>query len=41
MVVYPECMICSEDREIIGVSRKGTRRQDIDAYYTDKAEAET
>jgi hypothetical protein len=40
MVVYSKCMICSEDREIIGVSRKRTRRQDIAAYYTDKAEAE-
>jgi hypothetical protein len=34
-----ECMTCSEDREIVGVSRKRTRRQDISAYYTDKAEA--
>jgi hypothetical protein len=33
-------MICIEDKEITGVSRKRTRRQDIAAYYADKAEAE-
>jgi hypothetical protein len=40
MIFCSERMTCSEDREIVGVSRKRTRRQDIAAYYTDKAEAE-